>query len=194
MHENPNVFLGKNIVATVKMDGENTTLYRDYIHARSIDSKHHESRNWVKALHGSIAHEIPEGWRICGENLYATHSIHYKHLKSYFYVFSIWDENNIALSWNDTEQYADMLGLLTVPVLCKGSCVSIEGMRNIIELNIKGYAEQSGETVEGYVVRVVDSIPYKDFRRLVAKWVRKGHVQTDEFWMRKPVVPNELEN
>ena len=193
MHQDTNVLLGRMVVVTVKLDGENTTLYSDYVHARSIDSKHHESRSWVKALHGRIAHEIPEGWRICGENMYATHSIHYKHLKSYFYVFSIWDENNNCLSWNDTVSYANMLGLYTVPALCMGKHNSLDSLRIMAEGNMKGYAEQTGEKVEGYVARVMDGFPYKDFRKLVAKWVRKGHVETDEFWMRKPVVPNELE-
>ena len=29
--------LNKNVIVSLKMDGENTTLYTDYIHARSID-------------------------------------------------------------------------------------------------------------------------------------------------------------
>ena len=53
------IFSGKKVVVTEKLDGENTTLYSDHIHARSIDSKHHPSRNWVKVLHGNIKHEIP---------------------------------------------------------------------------------------------------------------------------------------
>jgi hypothetical protein len=49
---------------TEKMDGENTTIATDYIHARSLDSRHHPSRSWVKNLHGIIAHDIPLGWRV----------------------------------------------------------------------------------------------------------------------------------
>lgn len=41
-------FLKGPVVITEKMDGENTTLYRDGLHARSLDSRHHPSRNWVK--------------------------------------------------------------------------------------------------------------------------------------------------
>ena len=41
-------FQGRNIQITEKMDGENTTLYSDYLHARSLDSRHHPSRDWVK--------------------------------------------------------------------------------------------------------------------------------------------------
>src|SRR5690554_4811700 len=82
-------FVGQRIIVTEKMDGENTTLYRDHLHARSLDSRHHPSRDWVKALHGRIAHEIPERWRVCGENLYARHSIGYEALPSYFMLFSV---------------------------------------------------------------------------------------------------------
>jgi RNA ligase len=68
-------FQGREVVVTEKMDGENTSLYRNGLHARSLDSRHHPSRDWIKAWHGGIAHHIPEGWRLCGENVYARHSI-----------------------------------------------------------------------------------------------------------------------
>ena len=60
---------------TEKLDGENTTLYADGLHARSLDSAHHPSRTWVKALQARIGHAVPKGWRVCGENMFARHSI-----------------------------------------------------------------------------------------------------------------------
>ncbi len=91
-------FVGKQVVVTEKMDGENTTLYNDYIHARSIDSRFHPSRAWVKALQVQVGYKIPIRWRICGENLYARHSISYNNLPSYFMAFSVWNELNQCLS------------------------------------------------------------------------------------------------
>lgn len=76
-------FVGREVVVTEKLDGENTTLYADGLHARSVDSAHHPSRAWLKALHGRIADRIPAGWRVCGENLYARHSIPYDTLDGY---------------------------------------------------------------------------------------------------------------
>lgn len=108
-------FKGKSIVITEKMDGENTNMYPDRIHARSIDSSDHISRHWVKALWGKIRYEIPTGWRICGENLYARHSIYYDQLPSFFMVYSIWDEFNRCLSWENTKDICDALKLITVP-------------------------------------------------------------------------------
>jgi len=68
-------FEGEEIVATVKMDGENTTAYWDgHIHARSLDTLPHESRSWIKNHLSAILYDLPLGWRICGENLFAKHS------------------------------------------------------------------------------------------------------------------------
>lgn len=189
-HTNVDKLMSLPIIASIKEDGENTTLYPDYIHARSIDSKHHESRAWVKSLHGRIKRELPEGYRICGENLYAKHSIHYKHLRDYFYVFSIWNEKNEALSWSDTVGYCDILGLQTVPVICKGGGFTLEQIHEEYE----SYCANSPDPVEGYVIRYDGVIPYHMFKTLTAKYVRENHVQTSKFWMKEIVVPNILES
>lgn len=185
MMTNPDPFKGKEVVATVKMDGENTTMYRDFIHARALSHEPHPSRNWVKALHGRIAYEIPEGWRICGENLYAKHSIHYTNLEDWFQVFSIWNEKNEILPWADTVEWCQLLGLNMVPKLYQGP-----GDRHLIE---KLYPPTyNGDPVEGYVVRLTTSFPYRQFRDCVGKYVRKGHVATHAHWMREVMVANKL--
>ena len=178
-------FEGKEIVVTHKLDGENTSLYRDHYHARSIDSKHHQSQSIVKQLHASIAHEIPPMWRIAGENLYAKHSIHYPELASFFYVFGIYNENNVCLSWDDTKLFAGALGLLTVPVIYQGLYDS-----EILEACYTGEGIFGGEQ-EGYVVRCAGAFCYCDHAKCTAKWVRPNHVQTDTHW-RESWTPNEL--
>jgi len=193
IHKSMFQFTGRPLVCTIKMDGENFNLYPDYAHARSIESKHHDSRSWVKAFHARIAHEIPDNWRLCGENLYAKHSIHYRHLKSYFYLFSIWNEFNRALSWGDTLTYAEILGIQTVPVFCTGTFSNAESLKSTVQREFDQYCKSSRDEVEGYVIRVADEIPYRDFRHLTAKVVRKDHVQTHAFWMNGQIIPNELD-
>lgn len=180
--EGINAFVGRRVVVTEKMDGENTSLYRDRTHARSIDSRHHPSRNWVKAMHGRVAPEIPEGWRLCGENLYARHSIAYDSLPSYFMLFSVWNAENRCLGWDATVEWADLLGLQTVPVLYDGM-FDADWLRDL-DLDLS--------RSEGYVVRLADGFHYDAFGTSVAKWVRENHVQTDQHWMSKAVVPNGL--
>jgi hypothetical protein len=178
-------FEGREVVVTVKLDGENTTLYRDYLHARSLDSSSHESQAWVRALQATVGHLIPEGWRIAGENLYAKHSIHYRNLDTYFYIYSIWDEKNRALSWDETEEWAALLGLQTVPVLYRGPWDETL-IRNLVA------DTHDGDPCEGYVVRTAAGFDYPEFRTHVAKFVRAGHVTTDQHWKSQAVTPNLL--
>lgn len=183
--DNSMIFGGKEVVVTVKMDGENTTMYRDHIHARSVNSGPHASRTWVKALHAGIKSDIPEGWRICGENLFATHSIRYENLTSYFQVFSVWN-GDLCLSWKDTAEWVELLGLNTVMVLgegmwpCRGAAIGAP------------LKQVAGDPCEGYVVRLASSFRYRDFQRSVAKCVRADHVQTDEHWMTSKMSVNGL--
>jgi hypothetical protein len=176
---------GQEVVVTVKMDGENSTLYADYLHARSVHNTSHPARDWLKGFWARIAYEIPEGWRICGENLYARHSIHYRDLPSYFMGFSVWNDRNICLSWDDTLEYFGLLGIEPVPLLYRGP-FDPDRIRGL-------WSDEQWASMEGYVVRVAESFPYGEFRHRVGKFVRRRHVRTDRHWMHgQPVVPNEL--
>ena len=177
----------KEVVVTEKLDGENTTLYYDYMHSRSMEYTHHESRNWLKAKHAEICYNIPETFRICGENMYATHSIHYQKLSTYFYVFAIFD-GSLCLSWNDTIRWCNTFGLETFPILYRGIWDE-----NTIRTCLTGKSVFDGEQ-EGYVVRNVNSFQLKYFTNNIAKYVRQGHVQTDSHWLHKKVIPNGTKN
>lgn len=178
-------FIAKRVVVTEKMDGENTTMYRDHIHARSVDGRHHPSRNWIKKFWSTIAFNIPKGWRICGENLYAKHSIEYKELPSYFMGFSIWNDHNVCLNWKETLEWFELLGITPVPVLYDGD-FDPERIGGLWDMKMWNKSE-------GYVVRLFDDIGYAEFRHKVAKFVRKKHIQTVKHWMHgQPLEKNSL--
>lgn len=175
----------REVVVLEKMDGENTTMYRDHIHARSLEPSYHPSRTWVGNLHGAIKHEIPEGWRICGENLQAVHSIKYDALHSFFQVFSIWNDENICLSWDETVEWTELLGLSTVPVIWRGKYdddMIMHKTTNILDFDRN----------EGYVVRLVGSFHYDDFIKYVGKFVRANHVQSSEHWRSGQMTENKM--
>lgn len=176
---------GKRVIVTKKMDGENTTMYSDHIHARSLDSRGGADRAWVKQFWSTIAHDIPLDWRICGENLWAEHSIHYTDLPSYFLGFSVWNELNVCLSWDDTLQYFALLGIDSVPVLYDGTWD--ESKIRALEKTL------SWDKDEGYVVRLADAFTYRQFRESIAKYVRKDHVQSSKHWRAgRAFTPNDL--
>lgn len=181
------IFDGKEVIVTAKMDGENTSMYNDHIHARSLDSGTHPSRKWVKGLWSQIAYDIPEGWRLCGENLYAVHSIQYSNLDSYFNLFSIWNEKNVCLSWEDTLEWAELLGLKTVPVLYTG-VFDEKAIRGLYRSTI------NGDRCEGYVVRLAGEFSYGQFRRSVAKFVSGDFEIKHGHWSQQKVSQNVLKS
>ncbi|WP_181787128.1 RNA ligase family protein, partial [Streptomyces phytophilus] len=172
---------GREVVVTEKLDGENTTLYADGLHARSLDSAHHPSRAWVKGLQGRIGGEIPRGRRVCGENVFARHSIAYEDLESRFYGFSVWDGDR-CLDWDRSVRFLRRLGVPVPPVLWRG----VFDERVLRGLRLDTLRQ------EGYVVRTVEGFGLAEFGKRVAKWVRRGHVQTGTHWMHTAVVENGL--
>lgn len=178
-------FENEIVAVTVKMDGEQTSIYRDGFHARSIDTAPHPSRDWLWGLHRRIGHQIDEGWRICGENLYAKHSIHYQNLPAHFLVFSIWDEKNRCLNWEETKFYCAVLGLHHVPEIY----VDVWDESHMKAMQIDAYND---DPCEGYVVRVARAFQFKEFKDVVAKYVRKNHVQTHGHWMRQAIELNKV--
>lgn len=163
------------VVMTLKYDGENTTIYPDgYSHARSLTASRHPSRDYVRALAAEVSWLMPVGRRIVGENLWAVHSIAYDDLPAWFVVHSMWDEDR-CMSWDETAIEAHRLALVTATVVYRGPWPGQRGLDSAFA----PYAAQH----EGYVVRPAGEFHASSFPRLVAKWVREGHVQTDEHWL-----------
>ena len=178
-------FIGQRVIVSAKIDGENTTAYSDHIHARSLDSDHHESRSWVKQFWSTFAHDIPEAWRIVGENVYAEHSIHYTALSSYFLGFQVWNERNICMSWDDTIEWLNLLGITPVIVLYDG--IYDEKRIRAIE------KELNWDCDEGYVMRTADAFSYGQYKTNVGKFVRKDHIRSvKHHWKNQAVVKNLL--
>ncbi len=192
MMTDTNIFRGQRVMIMEKMDGENTTMMTDIIHARSLDTDSHPSRNWVKNLWAQIGYELPEDWRLCGENMYAKHAIHYTNelgnaLDSYFLAFSMWDDRNMCLGWDETLEWFELLGLDTPTIFYDG----IYDIDVITDLNKK--MEANPGTVEGYVIRLAREYHYSEFRDVCGKYVRKNHVQNNHgHWSTQKIIKNEL--
>ena len=176
-------FAGLSVVYTEKLDGECTSCLTNKIHARSEESSHHPSQNWMRAFHSTFAWKIPTNIQIVGENVYAKHSIAYDNLTTFFYVFAIIDlDKKVFKSVNETIYWCDELGLQYVPIL------KVSTFDKDFEIPKKSLF---GNTIEGFVVRNIDEFPIDEMGKNMAKWVRKGHVQTDDHWKSK-WIPNRI--
>jgi hypothetical protein len=183
IHSSIEQFSGMDVVVTEKMDGENTTIHCGGTHARSIDGRYHPSRSWMKKFAATISPQLDQLERICGEYLFARHSIEYNELPTYFLGFA-WFIDGQLQSWGDTVQRFDQLGVASVPVLYHGPYYA-----GLIEDTAK---KMNFGRQEGFVLRASKAIDECDFSKMVGKYVRKGHVQTDRHWMQSELVQNSL--
>lgn len=190
-------FIGKLLIMTEKMDGENTTLYNDGIHARSISSPSTEWRTYLQGRHAAIKHLIPHDARICGENMYAKHSIFYEDLEDYFYVFNVFQKGPAPLvyNWWDVVDVATELGFPTVPFISEiylPKEKTYDDFKKECLSKFEEYKKTLNRECEGFVLRNAFSFEEKDFKKNVTKFVRKNHVQTSEHWTKERIVKNVI--
>ena len=175
-------FKGMTVVVTEKMDGENTTIYPDgTLHARSLDGTNHPWQDWVKGDIQNWCYFIPGGWRVCGENLQAKHSIGYEFPSKHnaFQCFGIYNERNECIAYPDVIDFCQEHDI-EMPFIIYCGTYNKEQILSMF----KKYCDFIKRDVEGFVVRNINSFPYSEFDKNVAKYVRSNHIQTDEHWTR----------
>lgn len=181
-----------NIVHTEKLDGENNCLSKYGVFARSHAAP--TISPWTETLRQywhSIRHKLGD-LEIFLENLYAVHSMRYQKLSHHFHVFAI-REHDQWLSWEDTIFYAGVLDLPTVPEI---KILNKPKDRSAFEAEVLSIVSGPGAydpvnahdgspaTMEGIVTRNADAYKTASFAQNVFKYVRKGHVKTDQHWTR----------
>jgi len=171
------------VIATEKMDGENTTVFAGGCHPRSPDARYHPSRDWMKAFAAGVSPMLASDERIVGEYLFARHSIEYCSLPSYFMGFA-WILGDEVQAWDDTEARFSELGICSVPVLFRG---------RFSEPLIEELASQMDfSSQEGFVIRTASSFSEEQMATKVGKYVRSDHVQSEIHWMKAEIVKNGL--
>lgn len=181
----------KTIVHTEKLDGENNCLSRYGVFARSHAAP--TTSPWTRVIRERwvlIKNDLGD-LELFGENLYAVHSIEYRNLEDYYYVFAVRLHDN-WLGWEEVQFYAAMFGFPTVPVLkiaVPGDEKSLK--QDVLQLANESSVYQSFDVTtgtpcqrEGIVSRNADGFSVENFERNIFKYVRKGHVKTDEHWTR----------
>ena len=177
-------FCGVPIVITEKLDGSNMAMTRTAIFARSHSGPPtHPSFAWAKALHARVSSQIDENITLFGEYCYAVHSIPYAALPGYFFLFGVRDDaTGEWWDWDAVEMQAAILEVPTVPVLFRGVIRSIADLEKFTQ-SLAVQPSSFGGDREGMVVRVASKFADEEFGNLLGKYVRAGHVQTDEHWM-----------
>lgn len=174
--------IGKEVVVLLKLDGGNCTLKTGGPFARSVSEKTVcPSFNYIKGVHQSPKEWDFQGLNYHGENMFAKHSIFYDKLDDFFYLFGVSDKENF-LSWDDVVFHSERLNFQVVPEIERKVFSSESELHSFLDSKINDTCPLGGDAIEGFVVRSVESFKITDFSKHVVKYVRNGHVQTDEHW------------
>lgn len=187
-------FINVPIVITEKLDGENQAITSGGVYARShstFTENQWACKSWELYRRIKNDTDLREGVYLFGENMYAIHSIEYKYLTDYFYLFGVRDGETF-LSWDDVELFAHGFSLPKPPVLFKGEVKTEAHLQDLVELLVKKPSILGAKQMEGCVVRLQSSFEQSDFSQSVCKWVRKDHVTTDVHWTKNYKVANIL--
>lgn len=181
----------KTIIHTEKLDGENNCISKNGVFARSHAAPSVSPwTNFLREKWQLIKDDLGD-YEIFGENLYAIHSIEYPQIKSYYHVFAV-RLYDYWLSWEETQFIAQCFDFETVPLISTVDISVITKQEFVNEIlttvqlpskydSMDTFTKQNC-TMEGLVSRNLHEYPVADFQRNVYKYVRKGHVKTDEHW------------
>eukprot|EP01083_Nonionella_stella_P101561 288031_1 len=172
-----------------KLDGGNCCIFNGNVYART--HKHPTKHPWFNTIKDMIRSQ-PLFYEsqysqlmIFGENMTAIHSIPYHNLTSYFYIFAVYDPSKtIWYSVHDVEDLAKKLNIPTAPLLFKGNFNSLKEIKDWMDKEIKKPSTMGSKHREGFVIRIDTAFPMNSFDKSIAKYVRKGHIQTDKNWTR----------
>ena len=173
------------LIASEKLDGQNDCFKKEGVFARSHTAP--SAHLWDKPMwdRWELIKNDLKGLEIFGENMYGIHSIGYKKLESFFYMFAV-RENGVWLSWEEVKFYAGMLDFPTVPVIeikkplsefisdKKSEDDSLrEWLKSFLGMNWEEYTDTHGmlggydpendkPACEGFVIRNVESFKTND--------------------------------
>lgn len=186
IHRNIDALIGVPVSITEKMDGSNVTLCDGEVYARSTAvPSQHAWHGMVRKHHAWKTRSLGPDYKICGEDMYAIHSIIYDGFRESetFRVFNIMHKD-VWLSFDDRAKVCQALDLKMAPVWITNAVFEKEkDLTKWLTNNMK-LGSKLGPVTEGFVVQAMDAFHKDDFSTNVAKYVRAGHVQTDQHWSR----------
>jgi hypothetical protein len=185
----------RELIVTEKLDGSNICFTKEVVFSRGGNATH-ASFDWLKGWHAGIRNLLIKDVYYYAEYCYAVHSITYLGLDHYVNLFAVRSEYDSGMGdvwwpWEDIVRYSATLDIPTVPVIGAYRANSIEQLKKDSEFITKEQSFYKGPR-EGFVVRYPGYIRIDQFDTHVAKWVREGHVQTDDHWMHQAIVKQSL--
>ena len=148
-------YFNKKIIITKLNNRPPISIYSDgYVHGVSTITTPIYKEQYNDLLK-EVYSELEEGWRVCG---YLT-----KQKKAFITIDSIWNNKNECLSWEDTVEWCEILGLELPEILYKG----IYNKEELLYVQLFKIIEGLDY---GYLIRSSEKIHYAEFAYKVAKF------------------------
>ena len=186
-------FLNTEVVISEKLDGGNACMKPEGVFARSHKLPTScETFDYIKNKHYfSKKYSMNPNYWYFGENMFAIHSIPYTELIDSFYLFNVLNHNTSEwLPYDEVIAESIRMEFELVPEVFRGTFKTIKEIQEFMDSRIDKGSYLGGEC-EGFVMRKAGSFPFSEFSDNVVKYVRAGHVQTDEHW-RKNWKPQKI--
>ena len=186
--------LSGEVIVEEKMDGSNTGIIRhskgfslqkrNSLVGSSVHAQFDFFHNWANYQNYEKIMEVPEGYLIYGELLYAVHTIYYDKLPDYFLVFDV-RKGSKWLKYDERVEFCERYGFHMVPLVTRGHLTK-DDIQNLVPEQ-----SQYGDTAEGIVVKRYAKHGY--FRgKVVRPEFQKAMDMEDTHWSFKPVKTNKL--
>lgn len=145
--ESQDLLRGKHVVLEEKLDGTNvgiSAIYRNHQLDLFLQCRGHEItagmhpqydlfKSWAQARKADLLDILGERYVLYGEWVYAVHTKRYNALPHYFHEFDIWDkEKQFFLDTPSRHEIAQLLGLVSVPVLYAGTVENVDLLQSFI--------------------------------------------------------------
>lgn len=175
----------KPLVVTEKLDGSNVCLFNGEVYSRSTSLPSHNGWHAMARKNHAWKTYGDSRYAYYGEDIYGRHSIDYVIAgeENTFNLFAVRDlDRDVFLSWEAVEEIAQEKNLKTVSAYyVPEGCVRSE-LASFMDRIMESIVDLQDRECEGLVVRNREEFKADDFALNVYKWVRAGHVQTDQHW------------
>ena len=177
--QNPEWYVGAEVLVTEKLDGSNVLLHKGEAYTRGLNKA-----PWLAMARKYAAWKTftKDGY-LYGEDIFGVHSIEYDAVTPdrTFYMFNYMDKTGWFYSCAELMGMAKELDMPMVPWVFYGGFPSVDSINKFFEKEMAKPSLLGGER-EGLVMRLARGFYRESFPDVVCKVVRENHVQTDEHW------------
>lgn len=189
---------GTNVGIHFGPDGRMALQCRGHLITEGMHPQYDLFKQWAAVKRPPLEEALEHRFILCGEWLYARHSVHYRRLTHYFFEFDVYDKQVGAfLSLDRRMALLEGTGLHTVPVIHTGPLdrerlAALIGRSRFDSQFDNPLTKRNDNLMEGLYLRTeVAGVVIGRAKFVRPEFVEK--VKQSEHWQHQTMVPNRLD-